>query len=508
MKTLDQIEPSMPIGPLTTPGDATATAIISQPGAYHLTGEFQGEDGKIGILILASDVTLDLRGFTMRGLDAGALASGRAISSDLDAIDLQRRIAVRNGIIVGWPGGGVILDVASESRAEDLEIADVGDRGIVLGFPGADGDGMALRCGVRGVEGVGIRIDGAGLVRDCQVSNAAFGNGIDVGDGGRVINSSVRNAGFTGIDVGDDAVVFGCTVEDSGFVGISARSGAIIEQCSVTDSTDRGISGVSRTVIRDTTVTNTGQAGIFVFNEAILDGCVVSNAGAIGIDGFEHVRVAGCVVSGAGQDGINLGDNAQIVNTIVNDAGSDGIEVGANAVIAGCVIENAFLRGIQATTSATITDCTLEGAGLEGILTGIVANVQRCTVRSAGASGISVNESSSVIDCTINNAANDGVRVVSRSLVRGNTIDFCGSSAQLTGYSVNATGGQNRIDGNALTRADYCIRTGAGGNVIVNNSLSGWFTGATLLTGTNAAAPFLNSTTLNSTPHPQANILH
>ena len=42
MKTLDQVEPRTPVSAATTPGDATALYVISQPGSYYLTGNITG----------------------------------------------------------------------------------------------------------------------------------------------------------------------------------------------------------------------------------------------------------------------------------------------------------------------------------------------------------------------------------------------------------------------------------------------------------------------------------
>src|SRR6478672_7546607 len=67
MKTLDQVEARTPVDAAHTPGDASNLFIISQPGAYYLTGNITGVAGKAGIKITANDVTLDLNGFALVG---------------------------------------------------------------------------------------------------------------------------------------------------------------------------------------------------------------------------------------------------------------------------------------------------------------------------------------------------------------------------------------------------------------------------------------------------------
>src|SRR5262249_38758199 len=59
MKTLDQIEPRTPISSLPY-------TIIS-PGSYYVTTNLTGMSGAHGITVNASDVTLDLGGFSLIG---------------------------------------------------------------------------------------------------------------------------------------------------------------------------------------------------------------------------------------------------------------------------------------------------------------------------------------------------------------------------------------------------------------------------------------------------------
>src|SRR2546423_524274 len=72
MKTLDQVEPRIPVNATNTPGDASAVFKITQSGSYYLTGNITGVSGKHGIYITTGNVTLDLMGFDLVGV-AGSL---------------------------------------------------------------------------------------------------------------------------------------------------------------------------------------------------------------------------------------------------------------------------------------------------------------------------------------------------------------------------------------------------------------------------------------------------
>src|SRR5687767_11957796 len=60
MKTLDQIEPRIAISSIPT--------TITQSGSYYLTGNLTGVVGQNGITIKASEVTIDLSGYSLIGV--------------------------------------------------------------------------------------------------------------------------------------------------------------------------------------------------------------------------------------------------------------------------------------------------------------------------------------------------------------------------------------------------------------------------------------------------------
>ena len=106
-----------------TPNDAPGFPVsITQPGSYRLSGNLTAGPGASGIVILASNVTLDLNGFMISGplqpcpgfvcvvLSGVRVPFGAALKS----------VTVRNGTIAGFGSQLVIAVDATRTLVEDL----------------------------------------------------------------------------------------------------------------------------------------------------------------------------------------------------------------------------------------------------------------------------------------------------------------------------------------------------------------------------------------------------
>lgn len=113
MKNLLDVEPRMVIRNDTVP---FTPIVISAPGSYYLGEDIQALPARHGIEITASDVTLDLNGFTIRGnLEVGSL-DGIHVTGD------RMNIAIFNGNIRSFLGHGVnasTADTTAESMASE-----------------------------------------------------------------------------------------------------------------------------------------------------------------------------------------------------------------------------------------------------------------------------------------------------------------------------------------------------------------------------------------------------
>jgi len=188
---------------------------ITQPGSYKLTTNLSGKsyDGKTCFRITVSNVTLDLGGYTVRGLSGspsyGVYADGGATLG----------IKVLNGNVSDF-NVGVFLGNTFGAVVQYLEVNVNRNVGLMAGNGAVIQHVRAAQNGTYGVT------TGAGAyVSDVSVQSSGF-DGIQVGLGSRVVNSWSEFNGRWGIVVDRRllgwASIYANTTGANGAGGISA----------------------------------------------------------------------------------------------------------------------------------------------------------------------------------------------------------------------------------------------------------------------------------------------
>ena len=144
MKTLQQIEPRIPISSLPV--------TIAAPGSYYLTSDLFGVGGQNGIRITSSFVTVDLNGFSVIG-GPGTLKGIEA------AFAGTKQIVIRNGFIRDWGGTGLAAALVSEARIEGVRTYNNAGGGIQVGLRS-----LVRDCSADGNTGNGIVADASSIV--------------------------------------------------------------------------------------------------------------------------------------------------------------------------------------------------------------------------------------------------------------------------------------------------------------------------------------------------------
>src|SRR5690606_37190861 len=129
MKTLDEVEPRIPLSSVNPPGDANSTYRITRPGSYYLTATTEVTAAGVGGIEIASDsVTIELMGHSLRG--RGEAHHG--IFSESAVVN----VTMRNGTVTGFWMEGVQLPASSGEGShllEDLHVSNNGGGGISAG---------------------------------------------------------------------------------------------------------------------------------------------------------------------------------------------------------------------------------------------------------------------------------------------------------------------------------------------------------------------------------------
>ncbi len=327
-KTLGQIEPRTPVQSL--PASLTSTYTITQPGSYYLAANITGEPGRHGILITASNVTLDLNGFAL----IGVTTAGDAIST----LDFVRNIRVTNGSIRSWPGSGINV-LGDNSRFDNLRISDCTLAGIntdtSLGTVITD-------CNILSCRGGGIYTGVASIVERNTVMNESTlgtGPGISVADASTVRNNTVRAARSTGIVTGGSCLVENNTVSKSGADGINVGTRSTVQQNSVAENAGSGIvlNGAACAALNNTLTNNapgsTSAGGIVTTqnNSRIEANTLVGNGQGLRVTGLGNFIARN--TARANQTNYTIG-NSNAFGPIINVAllGDFGNNPNGNAI--------------------------------------------------------------------------------------------------------------------------------------------------------------------------------
>lgn len=287
MKTLAEVEPRTAINSTNTPGDTTAMFIISQPGSYYLTGDVNAAASKSGIVVLASNVTIDLNGFTIKGV-TGSLygVSGSSL----------QRVTVRNGRIVSMNTGVSILPPTNTHQQaitlEDLVISQSTGYGVYIG-------GGSLRdCQIERSGGIGAFLTAStdSVVEDCVFFDNGD-DGLNMHSGTVRSVSSSSNAG-TGISVTTGTVV--------GSTSIGNIEGIMLEAGVVTDSTVQDN--------RDVGIRTNGNS--LISNNSISNNTLIDQSIGIRVQNTSGARIEGNTITRM-YTGINMmtGNNLAISNS-------------------------------------------------------------------------------------------------------------------------------------------------------------------------------------------------
>ena len=257
MKTLDVVEPRIAINSNNTPGVLSATTYdIGRAGSYYLIENLLGNTGETGIWVYASNVTIDLNGFSLVG-------STNAVPNNAPGIFVESNVTsvvIQNGTVTLWQHG--IVSLASNLTVRNVEVT----------FSGSDG----LKAGQV------TRVDNS-------VFNKNLSKGVQVG-ADSLITDVIASTNDTGIVVGRNCIVDNCIIRRNVNPGIALQGpGTRVSDCIAAMNNDGiQIRADSCTILNCTTISNKSD-GISIgsfstsFTDCRIDGNYTSDNKGAGI---------------------------------------------------------------------------------------------------------------------------------------------------------------------------------------------------------------------------------
>ncbi len=202
---------------------STLPYTINQPGSYYVTGNLDGSGG--GITISASDVTLDLMGFTLDG--------GGSVNDSGIGISVVDNVTIINGTVRGFGRYGISQGATSggipgnNTRILNLRVIDNGSlishaAGISTNAPNS----LVSGCTVIGHPGSGISVSGTATVRNNLVQNNGRSG---ISHGSLIVGNVVANNGSGGSNIyyaikTSNAVIRNNVVRNNQYSGISGSN--------------------------------------------------------------------------------------------------------------------------------------------------------------------------------------------------------------------------------------------------------------------------------------------
>lgn len=434
MKTLDQVQPRMPIDATHTPGDAGNEFLISQPGSYYLTSNIV--TGKTnGITVSgggSAGVIIDLSGFNIvRGSGSGG--SGIVIGATAD------RCIVRNGSISGFQFG----------------VNNLGGRG------GSFIELTASNCTVGLVGGAGWLFD------RCKAYDNA-GNGIATDENSTLTNCVAFSNSGIGINAYLKCTLIGCTASKNQRSGILAATGCTLNTCSASENGGSGFDAGDGSTLSKCSATFNASADATSYG-------IRTGFGGVVVDcvSFHNTNTNTTVAATAG---ISVDYGSTIRNCSVSQNDGDGVLASDNCTITGCTIRANGARaghGIVAGNGASIDHCAVAANPLGGIVALAGSTVSHCEVYANNGPGIDVSDGSTVTNCTLRqNIKHDGILLTGGCRIVENLCDQNGIDG--AGSGIHATQTSSRIEGNTVTfNTGAGIKLDAGGNTVFRNSAKG-----------------------------------
>ena len=353
MKTLDQLEPRMPIESLPY--------VIEKGGSYYLARNVAlGSTNEHGITVAANDVVLDLSGFVLDGPTDGYGEPLPVSGSAIYQVDGYRNLTVKNGSVVHWTdqdteGAGMVRMLGRNNRIQNVSLRFC-SRGIEMG-PGSIVEDCSVTELAEINESFGFKVGDGSVVRDC-VATLIYGDPVyGFNSGANCVferctaisnyNDSTHAYGFS---VGNNSVVEHCTAvgtaDGKTEMGFQLGDASRASFCTASHMSDHGFSLSEWVAVVDCAASACTMAGFWVTEGGcLIERCTAQNNG-VGISAGYNGIVRDCISTDNTGHGIDVRESANTIqgNVCTDNTSSSGIYVfeDANRIEENHLYNNAY----------------------------------------------------------------------------------------------------------------------------------------------------------------------
>ncbi len=304
MKNLGQIEPRTPI--------SSVPYIITQAGSYYLTTNLAAGSGQNGIEVQADDVTIDLAGFTLRGV-------GFSTGDGINQANTLRNLTVLNGNLVNWRANGK----SGVSAGASARVVGVNASSNWFGFTMGRGS-LLSQCSAQYNFNKGIVAGDGSMLSECLAQDNT-GEGIRAGVGS-TLASCVAVSNYTGIYAYDGCTLTSCSASGNKVIGISANQGSTLTGCAASYNASNGINVAIGSTLTDCSAFYNAGDGFYTADGCTIIRCSAAYNAGDGIQISSRCRVENCTAIANGR-GAGTGAGIHAPKT---DSRIDGNDVKGN----------------------------------------------------------------------------------------------------------------------------------------------------------------------------------
>jgi parallel beta-helix repeat protein len=442
MKSLDQIAShGIAINATNTPADAGDVFVIAQPGNYYLAGNLTVPNGKNGIKVMASNVTIDMNGFEIAGAVSGF--SGIYIPAATQCV-------VKNGAFPGGGGDGIYC-AATNSQFSNLTFSNCYDG---IGF--AAESAIVTNCVAVLCSDHGFNTAQPNMVFTNCAAHRNLLNGFQSSSDCTMSNCVANFNGGTGIAVGNSSTLNNCTAKANNAYGFSIGGTSSVTDCTAVSNISGGFNcGNSSAFLNCNGSFNNGN-GFTVGDNCSLTACNASannHGGATsgsGIFAGNYCNITECTASGNPSYGIHVQSNNSVLHSTAGGNVIDGIHTLDGCTVSQCDASGNSDYGINTNSGCTVSNCTTRANTFHGIVVNAECLVVGNVADRNGASGIRPSGSANRLEnnsCTYNtlyginidsvNANNLLIRNTARGNTNGNYLIQAGNNCNVVLATTN-----------------------------------------------------------------------